>query len=330
MTLATQPDESHFRQNGSNSQLDATGRLRHLLTLEGLPPEAYEDLFERAAAFVDEATGRVRRSDLLAGRLVANVFFEPSTRTRLAFEIAARFLGADVVNLDVPTSSSAKGESFEDTLRTVTALGAEILVVRHGGRMRLGDEACLGLGAALVSGGEGTSGHPSQALLDAWTIRREKGTVEGLRVAVIGDIVHSRVARSLAQALNALGAGEVVVSGPERLVPKELGPRWGVTVEHDPNAAVAGADVIIALRFQYERMDDSARSATGGGAHSYLLDERRVALASPGAMVMHPGPINRGVEITDAVADSDRSFILRQVTNGVAMRMAILSAVVGA
>ena len=310
------------------NQLDSQGRLRHLLTLEGMPAEAYKDLFERAASHIEADSGQIKRSDRLRARLVVNAFFEPSTRTRLAFEIASKSLGADVVNFAVLSSSThAKGESFEDTMRTIAALGADFIVLRHGGEWSV--EGLLDLlpeSTKLVNGGEGSREHPSQALLDAWTILREKGGFGGLRVAMIGDIAHSRVARSLSHALATLGVAKITVSGPPLLVPGSLAEDWSVTVEHDLDRAVDNADVVVCLRFQYERMSDGEQSDARNSYADYTLDQRRVALAAPDVMVMHPGPINRGVEITAEVADGPRSYILRQVTNGVAMRMAILSA----
>lgn len=302
------------------------GRLRHLLTLRGLPRETYQDLFGRAEGFMGPGGSSVARTESLRGSLVVNAFFEPSTRTRLAFEIAARSLGADVVNFDLLSSATQfKSESFEDTLRTIAALGADFIVLRHGGEMPAeGLLEILPKATCLVNGGEGSDDHPSQGLLDAWTIQREKGGFDGLRIAIFGDILHSRVARSLAHAFATLGAGSVTVSGPPKLVPESLEGQLKVTVDHDPDRAVAGADVIICLRFQYERMGGSYEAARD--RHNYTIDEGRVALASPEVMVMHPGPINRGVEIAPEVADGPRSFILSQVRNGVAMRMAILDA----
>ena len=309
------------------SQFDEHGRLKHLLTLEGVKKETYLELFSLASSFIDPETSQTRRLGLLRDRLVVNAFFEPSTRTRLSFEIAARSLGAEVVNFDLLSSSTvAKGETFEDTLCTIAALGADFIILRHG-EQEPSDQLLdiLPEDTSLVNGGEGSRDHPSQGLLDAWTIMLEKGGFEGLRIAVVGDIVHSRVARSLAHAFAELGVSEFIACGPPELVPESLADELVVKVEHNADAAVDGVDVIICLRFQYERMNDGKQRLANEAGNEYTIDKKRVGLASPDVMVMHPGPINRGVEITDEVADGPRSFILRQVTNGIAMRMAILS-----
>ena len=305
-------------------QLDKDGRLRHLLTLEGLPATVYHELFTLAATYIDPATRRILKTPRLQDRLVVNAFFEPSTRTRLAFEIAAKSLYAEVVNFDMATSSvTAKGETFADTIMTIVALGADIVIVRHGQEGMVAAVADqVPERVALINGGDGCNAHPSQGLLDAWTIMQHKGDVQGLRIAIIGDIIHSRVARSLLDAFTTLQAAEVIVAGPPALVPVEL-TRAGVTVEHDLTKAVAGVDVIIGLRFQFERM--ASQEPPPRQSPECMIDAALVARAAPDVMVMHPGPINRGLEISSEVADGPRSYILEQVTNGVAMRMAIMT-----
>lgn len=313
-------------------QLDsATGMLRHLLTLEGLPASLYEEFFAKAESFTDPETARVVRRPLLAGRLVVNAFFEPSTRTRMSFEIAAKSLGAEVVNFDVQNSSSlAKGESFADTIHVLARLGADVIVIRHGGDLLAELEGHNFSGVTLINGGDGCNAHPSQGLLDAWTVLRRRGTITGLKVAIVGDIVHSRVARSLAHVYGTLGAAEVRVAGPPELMPSpQETDRFGLTVMPDVDMAVRGADVIVSLRVQYERMEKDSKLVREDYATKYRIDARRLALAAPDALVMHPGPMNRGVEITSELADCHQSCVLEQVTNGVAMRMAIMQVLTG-
>ena len=310
------------------SQYDSqSGRLKHLFTLEGMPAGIYRDLFAQAAEYIDPHSGRIRKSDALRDRLLVNAFFEPSTRTRMAFEIAAKSMAAEVVNFDVANSSSAsKGESYADTISTIVALGADLLVIRHGQDGAV-EQACAQVphGVALINGGDGCNAHPSQGLLDAWTIMRRKGQIAGLRIAIVGDIVHSRVAHSLLHAFVALDAQHVCLAGPPELLPAAPAPP-GVAYTDDVDEAVSKVDVIIALRLQYERMVEAAKPERRGYAAGYCIDQRRVALAAPDVMVMHPGPLNRGVELTAEVADGKHSSILQQVTNGVAMRMAIMQA----
>ncbi len=313
-----------------SDQLDSQGRLRHLFMLEGLPASIYHELFARAESFVDPDTGGVRKTPLLRDKLVVNAFFEPSTRTRMSFEIAAKSLQAEVVNFDPESSSAAKGETLPDTLLTIAALGADAIVVRENeGGLIARHAPRLPAGVVLVNGGDGCHAHPSQGLLDAWTIVRQKGAVAGLSIAVIGDILHSRVARSLFQAFRTLGAARVVATGAPELVPAAEAERWGAVVERDVDQAVAGVDVIICLRYQYERMTSEDRSRSGGHESRFIIDAQRLALAAPDAIVLHPGPVNRDTEIASEVADGPSSRILEQVSNGVAMRMALLSMLLG-
>ena len=310
-----------------SGQLDGEGRLVHLLAAEDLPRPLIEELMARAEDFL--AAGHVTKTQDLRNKVVVTAFFEPSTRTRLAFEIAAKSLGAEVVDFDAGTSSlAAKGESFDDALRTIAALGADFIVLRLGaddaGAALATKVPLLPPGVALLNGGEGRRHHPSQAMLDLWTIQRTKGPVSDLRICIVGDIKNSRVARSLLHVFATMEAGAVVLSGPEHLLP-EPAARGRFAATADMEEALAGADVVICLRNQYERMAQAERAATEAGSGAYLLTAARLALAKPDAVVMHPGPLNREVEIDSAVADSAQSLILAQVTNGVAMRMAIFT-----
>lgn len=299
------------------------GRLRHLLTLEHLPRELIEALLLRAEHFATGADAR----DALAGVAICTLFFEPSTRTRLSFQLAAQRLGADVLSFDASTSSTSKGETAQDTLRTIEAMGVRGFVVRH--KQDGAVAALAGIAApdsALVNAGDGRSAHPTQGLLDMLTLRQAKGVdFSRLTFLIVGDVRHSRVARSDLHALRALGAGEIRVCGPQALLPDaaELG---GCVVSHDLDAAVEGVDALMMLRLQRERMDDGLVASLDDYHRDYGLDARRLARAAADAVVLHPGPINRGVEITDEVADGSQSMILRQVGNGVAVRMAVLEA----
>ena len=313
----------------ANPQYDSAGRLRHLLTVEGMPPGLANDIFSRAGSFLEPGSGSIAKRPLLGGRLLINTFFEPSTRTRMAFEIAAKALGAEVVNFDATTSSLVKGETFSDTVQTIVALGADMVVVRHassGAARQLASIAPARV--SVINGGDGCHAHPTQALLDAWTVLRARGRIEGLRIVLVGDILHSRVARSDIHLFSALGAGRIVVSGPAALVPRQL-EQLGVEVEHDLDRAVRGADVVIALRPQIERMRGQYFASAQAYMRDYGITGSRMARAGRGALLLHPGPLNRGVEIASDVADGPRSRILDQVTNGVAIRMAVMTLLAG-
>ncbi len=294
---------------------------RHLLSLQDLAKSDIVALLDRAQAFVDgaEPDGRLR------GTALCTLFFEPSTRTRLSFQRAAQRLGMDVLDFDAATSSTTKGETALDTLHNIEAMGVRGFVVRH-----REDGAVAGLAAhaaadtALVNGGDGRSNHPTQGLLDMLTIRQARGTDFGKRVvAIVGDVLHSRVARSDLQALKALGAGEIRVCGPAALLPTDA-TLDGCVVTQDLDAALRDADVVMTLRLQRERMEDGLVESLDGYHRGYGITSSRLRVAKPDAVVMHPGPMNRGVEISDEVADGPRSLILRQVANGVAVRMAVL------
>ena len=296
--------------------------MRHLLTLENLPRAEIIHLLDRAEAF--RALGQQR--ELLAGRTVLNLFFENSTRTRTSFEIAARRLGADVVNFDVSHSSTAKGESLLDTLHTLEAMRLDALIVRHG-QNRLPDYLAEHARSevAVINAGDGHRAHPTQGLLDALTIRQRRTSFENLRIVICGDIRHSRVARSDVHAFTALGAKDIHLCAPRALLPEDANEFRGCTLTEDFDAALDGADVVIMLRIQKERMAAALLPADADYFTHYGLDTRRLALAKPDCLVLHPGPINRGVEITGEVADGAHSRILDQVANGVFTRMAVLA-----
>jgi len=310
-------------------QIDEHGRLRHLLTLEGLPRDVLAGLLDRAQQLHAEALGPGRR-DVLAGTAVCTLFFEPSTRTRSSFQLAATRLGADVLNFDASTSSASKGETAVDTLRNIEAMGVRGFVVRHqadGAVAQLAESAAAG--TVLVNAGDGRSAHPTQGLLDMLTIRQAKGAdFERLKVLIVGDVRHSRVARSDLQALRTLGAREIRVCGPRSLLPGD-DILHGCSVGEDLDAALEGVDVVMMLRLQRERMQEGLIDSLDEYHRDYGLSMQRLRRAAPDAVVLHPGPMNRGVEIDDEVADGPQSLILRQVANGVAVRMVVLEALLG-
>ncbi len=311
-------------------QTDAEGRLRHLLSLEGLPRPELERLLERAQQLTADAHGGTAQRGVLAGKAVCTLFFEPSTRTRSSFSLAAQRLGADLLNFDASTASTTKGEADLDTLKTLEAMGVHAFVVRH---KRDGAVAELAAAAApgtvLLNAGDGRSNHPTQGLLDMLTLRQAKGAdFSRLKVAIVGDVKHSRVARSDLHALRTLGCGEIRVCGPASLLPDDDTLR-GCTVTDDLDAALDGVDAAMMLRLQRERMAEGLVASIEDYHRDYGLTDSRLARAAPDAIVMHPGPMNRGVEITDAVADGAQSRVLRQVANGVAVRMAVLEAMLG-
>ncbi|MDD2876294.1 MAG: aspartate carbamoyltransferase catalytic subunit [Acidiphilium sp.] len=295
---------------------------RHLLGIETLHPRdisAFLDLAESYALL--NRSGKTRR-DVLRGRTLINLFFEDSTRTRTSFELAGKRLGADVINMSVSTSSVSKGETLLDTAATLNAMNCDLLVVRH---KASGAPALLAqkVDAAVINAGDGMHEHPTQALLDALTIRRHKGTLEGLTIAICGDIAHSRVARSNILLLIAMGS-QVRVVGPPTLIPSGI-EQFGVSVFHDMREGLRDADIVMALRLQTERMSGGLIPSAREFFTFYGLDAAKLALAKPDALVMHPGPMNRGVEIDSQVADDvTRSVIREQVEMGVAVRMAVL------
>ena len=314
--------------NQASLQLDARGNLRHLLTLKGLEKDLLVELLDDAERYLRPAGATPARSRVLAGRTVANLFFEPSTRTRASFDLAAKRLGADVLNLDVNTSSRKKGESILDMIYTLQAMHADIMVVR---------DASAGVPAyiarhvndyvSILNAGEADVSHPTQGLLDLLTIRQHKGGFEDLTVAIVGDIAHSRVARSAAEGLETLGVGELRLISPPALAP-EPGEMPFARVMDNLEEGLRGADVVMALRIQRERIGnlDGVPGIEEYFAN-YGISRERMKLAAKDAIVMHPGPMNRGIEIESILADSPMSVITQQVTNGVAVRMAVLERV---
>lgn len=307
------------------SQFAADGRLRHLITLEGLEPELLRELLARAEHFlrVMEQGGDHGRE--LAGLTVANMFSEPSTRTRASFELAALRLGADVINLDMMLSSRVKGESILDTIYTLQAMKVDFFVIRDaqpGVTQYVAEH--VDPGVSVVSGGESSLTHPTQGLLDALTILQFKGGFRDLVVSIVGDIRHSRVARSAWQALSTLGAGEIRLVGPAELMP-EPDDYPGASRHEALDSGLDHADVVMMLRIQNERMEQARVPDADRYFDRYGLTAERLRRARPEAIVMHPGPMNRGVEIASDVADGPQSVIRRQVTNGVAVRMAVLA-----
>jgi aspartate carbamoyltransferase catalytic subunit len=315
---------------GTNGQLRADGTLRHLLTLEGLPRAQLEALLERAQSFGRAPGERIVPSNLLRGVTVANLFTEPSTRTRVSFELAAKRLGAQVVNLEVQLSSRAKGESMLDTVYTLEALHADVLVIREA------EVGVLGLVAShvaphvsVLSAGEAHIAHPTQGLLDALTVRQRKHSFENLRIAIVGDIRHSRVARSAYHAFRALGVPELRIVAPPAFMP-EADEFIGCTRFGSLKTGLKDVDVVMMLRIQKERMTQASLPDGDRYFAKFGLTPERLALAKPDAIVMHPQPMNRGIEIASDVADGPQSAIRDQVRNGVAVRMAVLATVVGA
>lgn len=314
-----------MRSFGRHPQLNRNGELHHLLSTEGLPRAILEQILSTADSFINVAEREVKNVPLLRGKQVFNLFFENSTRTRTTFEIAARRLSADVFNLDITRSSTAKGESLMDTINNLTAMQADTFVVRHSSS---GAPYLIAQHVAphvhVVNAGDGRHAHPTQGLLDMYTIRHYKRDFTRLRVAIVGDILHSRVARSDIHALTTLGVPEVRAVGPRTLLPDGL-EQMGVRVCHDMDEGIRDADVIIMLRLQNERMTGALLPSADEYFRTYGLTPERLALAAPDAIVMHPGPINRGVEIASSVADGPQSVIMPQVTFGIAVRMAVMA-----
>ncbi|MBU1363690.1 MAG: aspartate carbamoyltransferase catalytic subunit [Gammaproteobacteria bacterium] len=316
-----------------NPQLNKDGELTHLLSIEGLPQRILTQILDTAESFMEVSAREVKKVPLLRGKSVFNLFFENSTRTRTTFEIAAKRLSADVINLDINKSSTAKGETLLDTIDNLVAMHANLFVVRHAssGAPYLIAEHLQRIGrddVHVVNAGDGRHAHPTQGLLDMYTIRHFKKDFTQLRVAIVGDILHSRVARSDIHALTTLGVPEVRAIGPETLLPKHL-DKLGVHVFHDMNEGLKDVDVVIMLRLQNERMNGALLPSAGEYFRHYGLTPQKLALAKPDAIVMHPGPMNRGVEIHSAVADGAQAVILPQVTFGIAVRMAVMSIVAG-
>ena len=316
-------------RHDNNIQLNEQGRLRHFLTIEGLTRDLLTRILDTAESFAALPGRPVKKVPALRGRVITNLFFENSTRTRTTFELAAKRLSADVLNFNVSTSATSKGETLLDTLRNIEAMHSEMFVVRHqdsGAAHFIAEHAAPGI--SVINAGDGRHAHPTQAMLDVFTIRKHKGDFTPLRVAIVGDILHSRVARSQILALNTLGVTEVRVVGPRTLIPTDA-RALGVHVFHNLDEGLADVDVVIMLRLQKERMDGALLPSEEEYFHLYGLTNERLEVAKPDAIVMHPGPINRGVEIDSSVADGVRSVILDQVSYGIAVRMAVMTMTLG-
>lgn len=312
-----------------NPQLTDDGKLKHLLSIEGLPKKILNQILDTAESFVGVAEREVKKVPLLRGKTVCNLFFENSTRTRTTFEIAAKRLSADVITLNVSTSSQSKGETILDTIDNLTAMHADMFVVRHaqsGAAHMIAKHVAPHI--SVINAGDGRHAHPTQGLLDVFTIRKYKPEMHNLRVAIVGDILHSRVARSEIHALTTLGVPEVRVIAPKTLLPQDV-EKLGVHVYHDMHEGLKDVDVVMMLRLQNERMAGAMLPSSQEYFKTYGLTPEKLALARPDAIVMHPGPMNRGVEIDSAVADGSQSVILPQVTYGIAVRMAVMSILAG-
>jgi aspartate carbamoyltransferase catalytic subunit len=312
-----------------NPQLDKDGRLRHLLSIEGLPKKILNQILDTAESFVGVAEREVKKVPLLRGKTVCNLFFENSTRTRTTFEIAAKRLSADVISLNVGTSSQSKGETILDTVDNLIAMHADMFVVRHS---QSGAAHFIAKHVPdhihVINAGDGRHSHPTQGLLDVFTIRKYKPELHNLKVAIVGDVLHSRVARSEIHALTTLGVPEVRVIAPKTLLPAHV-EKLGVQVFHDMKSGLKDVDVVMMLRLQNERMNGALLPSAQEYFKTYGLTQDKLNLAKPDAIVLHPGPMNRGVEIDSSVADGAQSVILPQVTYGIAIRMAVMAILAG-
>lgn len=313
----------------NNPQLSKDGKLKHLLSIEGLPKAILNEILDTAESFIGVAEREVKKVPLLRGKTVCNMFFENSTRTRTTFEIAAKRLSADVLNLNVITSSQSKGETILDTIDNLIAMHADMFVVRHS---QSGAAHLIAQHVAphihVINAGDGRHAHPTQGLLDVFTIRHFKPELHNLRVAIVGDVLHSRVARSEIHALSTLGVPEIRVIAPKTLLPEHV-EKLGVQVYHDMREGLKDVDVVMMLRLQNERMSGAMLPSAPEYFKCFGLTQEKLAFAKPDAIVMHPGPMNRGVEIDSAVADGKQSVILPQVTNGIAVRMAVMAILAG-
>ncbi len=308
-----------------NLQLNNEGRLKHFLTIEGLSAKILNEILDTAESFVSMSQKQVQKFPLLRGKTIVNLFFENSTRTRSTFELAATRLSADVLNIDIATSATSKGESLLDTINTLEAMHVDMFIVRHplsGAAHFIAQQTSPHI--SVINAGDGQHAHPTQAMLDVFTIRQHHQDFSQLKVAIVGDILHSRVARSQIQALNTLGAKEVRLIAPKTLLPAHV-ESLGVRAYHDMKQGLDDIDVIIMLRLQKERMNSAFLASESEYFKCFGLTEEKLKLAKKEVLVMHPGPINRGVEIASSVADGHRSLILKQVSNGIAVRMAIMS-----
>ncbi|MDH5352888.1 MAG: aspartate carbamoyltransferase catalytic subunit [Gammaproteobacteria bacterium] len=313
----------------SNLQLDDNGKLRHFLSIEGLNQSILTEILDTAESFISVAGRNVKKVPILRGKTVANLFFEPSTRTRSTFELAAQRLSADILNLNVSTSATTKGESLLDTLQNLEAMQIDMFVIRHqdSGSAHFFAQH-VRPGVSVLNAGDGQHAHPTQAMLDMFTIRHFKQDFSQLRIAIVGDILHSRVARSQIHALNLLNTAEVRVIAPRTLLPVET-EALGVKIYNNLEQGLKDVDVVIMLRLQKERMRGALLPSEKEYFRLYGLSQERLKRAKPDAIVMHPGPANRGVEIESSVMDGSQSVILNQVSFGISVRMAIMSMIVG-
>ncbi|MFO0811751.1 MAG: aspartate carbamoyltransferase catalytic subunit [Gemmatales bacterium] len=321
MTTVDTPRTAGSSQAPIHTKPKMTWSRKHLLTLEELDPAEIELILDTAAGFLEINQRKRKIVPVLKGKAVVNLFFEPSTRTKTSFSLAAKRLSADTVDFTTTTSSLSKGETFIDTAKNIEAMGMDIMVIRHamsGSPLLLSKHVRCG----VINAGDGAHEHPTQGLLDAFTIRQRKGTVKGLTVGLVGDIAHSRVARSNIQALTKLGA-RVIVCGPPTLIPRDI-RELGVEVEYNLDKLLPRLDVVNLLRIQFERQRNGLFPSIGEYAALYGMTGRRMQLCKPDTLILAPGPINRGIEMTPEVADGPNSAILDQVTNGVAVRMAVL------
>lgn len=312
-----------------NIQLDNRGCLKHFLTTEGINRSLLFEILDYAESFVNVGERAVKKLPLLRGKTIAHLFFEPSTRTRTTFELAAKRLSADVLSLNIPVSATKKGESLTDTLRTLEAMHCDMFIIRHaysGAAHFIASQVAPHI--HVINGGDGCHSHPTQAMLDMFTIRRHKSDFTTLKVAIIGDVLHSRVARSELHALKTLGVREIRVIGPKTLIPKDI-DSLGAHACYDMREGLQDIDVIMVLRLQRERMYSALLPSEHEYFKRYGLNEEKLALAKSDAIIMHPGPINRGIEIDSSIADSEHSVILQQVSYGIAVRMAIIAMIMG-
>ena len=310
-------------------QFDKNGRLRHFLTIEDIPKETLIQILDTAESFISFGQREIRKAPLLRGKTVVNLFFEPSTRTRTTFEIAAKRLSADVINLDAKRMSTTKGETLLDTVRTIEAMKTDMFVVRDaasGSAFLIAQHVSPDV--RIINAGDGRHAHPTQAMLDMFTIRQYKKEFANLSVAIVGDILHSRVARSQIHALKTLGVKDIRVVGPKTLIPTAI-EKLGAIPHHRLESGIEGVDVVMMLRLQLERMEGQLIPSEQEYFHLYGLTEEKLKLADDDVIVMHPGPMNRGLEIASSVADGEHSVILPQVTNGIAIRMSVMATIMG-
>ena len=315
--------------NFTDIQFDDKGRLRHFLTIEDIPRETLIQILDTAESFISFGQREIRKAPLLRGKTVVNLFFEPSTRTRTTFEIAAKRLSADVINLDAKRMSTTKGETLLDTVRTIEAMKTDMFVVRDaasGSAFLIAQHVSPEV--RIINAGDGRHAHPTQAMLDMFTIRQYKKTFTNLSVAIVGDVLHSRVARSQIHALKTLGVKDIRVVGPKTLIPTAI-ERLGARPYNRLEAGIENVDVVMMLRLQLERMEGQLIPSEQEYFHLYGLTEEKLKLARDDVIVMHPGPINRGLEIASSVADGEHSVILSQVTNGIAIRMSVMATIMG-